>query len=253
MAIIIIIVVLVIFFYIFSYCVTNKVRIHWNTFLHKGFKAFEDDYGLYCFYAVQGGGKTFSIIDILTHYIGKKKIYTNVRSFYEKHKKEVIFENDLKNLVRILLAEQDCSNILVYYDEIFSALSETRIDEDTKTLLTQLRKRRLHFFTSSQLWSELPIQFRRLCRYEVSCKFINIPLFNFSILINEFNDGYNITWDKDSNSFSAPRLWTTIKKCNKSVAESYDTLETVSHKSTPFFAGAGVQSSTQQKRERRYK
>lgn len=214
---------------IFSYCYNNKVRFHFNTFLKKGFKKFDDDYGLFLFYADQGGGKTFSVIDILNHFLGKRKIITNVKSYYELHKKDVIFMNDFRKLRSFLESKEDCSDIVVFYDEIFSAISKYDLDDDLLNFFTQFRKRHLYFFSTTQLWSKLPKELRDLCRFEVSCSMFNLPILGFAVLINKFNDGYNIHWDCESNSYVAPRLWTSIKKCNYSVACSYDTFETIKH------------------------
>lgn len=34
-------------------------------------------------------------------------------------------------------------------------------------------------------------------------------------------------WDKDENDYVAPIISTTIKKCGKNIADSYDTFETI--------------------------
>lgn len=214
---------------IFSYCFHNKVKVHFKTFFKKGFKKVDDEYGLYIFYGNQGDGKTFSIIDILRHFFGHKKIYTNVKSFADKFKQYVIFEPNFEKLISFLERREDCSDIVVFYDEIFSLFKDTRMPDNIRTVLTQLRKKHLYFFTSSQEWTSLPRQFRKLCRYEVTCEMFNVPIFNFAVLLNKFNDGYNITWNNDAQEYTAPRLWTSIKKCNKVVADSYDTYEAVHH------------------------
>lgn len=214
---------------VFNYCYHNKVRIHFSTFFKKGFKKVDDDYGLYIFYGNQGDGKTFSVIDILRHFLGHKKVFTNVKSFADKFKNEVIFEPNLEKLISFLEAKEDCSDIVVFYDEIFSLFKDTYMPDDIRTVLTQLRKKHLYFFTSSQEWTSLPRQFRKLCRYEVTCSMFNIPFLGFAVLINKFNDGYNIHWSSDEQEYVAPRLWTSIKKCNKVVADSYDTYEAVHH------------------------
>lgn len=53
------------------------------------------------------------------------------------------------------------------------------------------------------------------------------PFFNFAISINHINDGYNMKWDNLQNEYVSPIIKTTIKKCSKAIADSYDTYEVI--------------------------
>ena len=103
-----------------SYFYNYKVRVHFDTFFKRGVKLESDDYGLFVFYAEQGGGKTYSCIEILKRYLGVKKIITNCKSFQKNYKKDVIFEDNFENLISFLLSQEDLSDYIVFYDEIFS-------------------------------------------------------------------------------------------------------------------------------------
>lgn len=172
-------------------------------------------------------GKTYGIVDLLDTFAQGKTVITNVESYYKSHKDQCIYETDFNVIYDMLRDKEDCSQIIVFYDEIFSLLTAGKLNKETRNFLTQFRKRHLHFFTTCQLWSELPIAFRKLTRYEVSCNMFNVPLLGFAVIICEFNDGYEIKWDSESQEYVCPRLKTKIKKCSKRIADSYDTFEAI--------------------------
>lgn len=208
--------------------IKNKVVIHIGTFFRKGFHKFEDDYGLYTFVAVQRtGGKTYSCVDYLSSLNKKKTVITNVKSYYESHKPDCIYETNFDGIMDLMNRKDDCSDYIIFYDEIFSLLTSGRLSLKIRNFLTQLRKKHLYFLTTCQIWSDLPLTFRRLSRYVVQCRMINLPLLNFAICINEINDGYETKWDSDAQDFVSPRIRTTIKKCSKKIADSYDTFEAI--------------------------
>lgn len=210
-----------------SVMIKNKVVIHFTTFFRKGFHKFTDDYGLYTFVAEQGGGKTYSCVDYLTSLTKKKTVITNVKSYYDNHKNDCIYETDFNRIIDLMNEKEDCSDYIIFFDEIFSLLSNTKLNLKIRNFLTQLRKKHLYFLTTCQIWSDLPLTFRRLSRFVVRCKMVNIPFFNFAICINEINDGYETKWDSDAQDFVSPRIRTTIKKCSKKIADSYDTFEAI--------------------------
>lgn len=148
-------------------------------------------------------------------------------------------------LITTLEGIGDCSHVVVFYDEVFSLFDDTgRMPDEFRSFFTQMRKRHITLLTSSQLWSKLPKEFRDLCRYEVSCRIFSPWWLPFSILINEFNDGYAIHWDDSQQMFIAPRLWTSYKKMTLRVSEAYDTFETIEHARSYKSTSAGYRART---------
>lgn len=223
----IIFILIIILIIIASFMIKNKVVIHLGTFFRKGFRKNTDNYGLYTFVAVQGGGKTYSCVDYLSSLKKKKIVITNVKSYYDNHKSTTIYENDFNRIIDLMNEKDDCSEYIIFFDEIFSLLSSSKLSLKIRNFLTQLRKKNLYFLTTCQIWSDLPLTFRRLSRFVVNCRMINIPIFDFAICINEINDGYQTKWDSDAQDFVSPRIRTTVKKCSKKIAESYDTFEAI--------------------------
>lgn len=183
--------------------------------------------GLYCFTGKQGDGKTYSIVDALST-IGKNKtIITNVYSLYSNNKKAFIYEPDFTKIYNMLKDLDDCSKYIVFYDEIFTLIEKGKLSKDMLSFLSQMRKRKLYLYTTAQEWLEINVTFRRYVRYQVSCKMVNLPLFNCAFSINEINDAYQMKWDNNENEYVCPRIKTTIKKCSKNIADSYDTYEVI--------------------------
>lgn len=160
--------------------------------------------------------------------IGKNKIIiTNVYSLYSHNKKAFIYEPDFTKIYNMLKDLDDCSKYIVFYDEIFTLIEKGKLSKDMLSFLSQMRKRKLYLYTTAQEWLEINVTFRRYVRYQVSCKMINLPLFNCAFSINEINDAYQMKWDNNENEYVCPRIKTTIKKCSKNIADSYDTYEVI--------------------------
>lgn len=212
-----------------GWLISNKVHIDLKSFFRKGFSKYDDNYGVYCMNGQQGNGKTYTIFDIVTDmYLGKKTIYCNVKSFCDSYRgKGVIYENDFNKLVEKFSNIDDCSDYIIIFDEIFSLVEKGKIDKEKLLFLSQMRKRKLNFFTTCQEWAELNLTFRRYCRYKVDCKMFNLPLFNCALIMFNIYNGYDTHWSSEDNDFVSPLIRTTLKKCSLKVVQSYDTFETI--------------------------
>lgn len=211
-----VIIFIVLVFFIWLY--RNKIKIKFKTFFRKGFAPVKGEYGVYCYCGKQGQGKTYSVVEFLLQN-KDKKIYSNVKTLNGVEYTPINDFNDLLNL----RSETDC---IIFYDEIFTALTRTsKLDTDVLDFLSQMRKRRIIFLTTAQEWLEINITLRRYCRYQIQCKMLN--LFGLGILIKTFSDAENMSWSNEDNEYVAPLLEKTISKCNLYVARSYDTFEQI--------------------------
>lgn len=210
---IIIIIVLIVF------CIKNKVKIKFRTFIHNGLIATRGIFGVYCFCGKQGTGKTYSVVELLNEN-KDKKIYANLKSLKGIEYETISNFNELLKLRK----EHDC---IIFYDEIFTALTKhSKLNTEVLDFLSQMRKRRIIFLTTAQEWAEIPLTFRRYCRYQIDCSIFTIGK---SILIKRFYDAENMKWSTDDNDFVAPIISTTISKMQKRIADSYDTFEQISN------------------------
>lgn len=216
---------LFIFFIIilFFILIKNKVKVKWKTFLHKGFKPNRGIFGIYCYCGKQGSGKTYSVIEFLNNN-KDKKIYANMKSI------KGIDYTYIKNFDELLELRKE-ENCIIFYDEIFTALTKSsKINTDVLDFLSQMRKRKIIFLTTAQEWAEIPLTFRRYCRYQINCKLYRIPFIN-GILIKNFMDAENMKWSSDDNDFVAPLIENSVSHTMLSIARSYDTFEQVGYNS----------------------
>lgn len=61
----------------------------------------------------------------------------------------------------------------------------------------------------------------------------NLPIFNCAISTNVIKDGYKTKWSNLDNEYISPIIKTTIKKCSKKYADSYDTDEVIAEAVAP--------------------
>ena len=190
------------------------LSIKLKTFFRRGFSPDRGDFGVYCYCGKQGRGKTYSVIEFLREN-KDKKIYCNIPNI--KGIKYTYF-NGFDELLK-LREKKDC---IIVYDEIFTALTRTsKLNTDVLDFLSQMRKRQIVFLTTAQEWLEINITLRRYCRYQIECNMLNF--FGIGILLKTFFDAEQMKWDNLENEYIAPLKSFTISKCNKVVADSYDT------------------------------
>lgn len=202
----------------------KKMRIKWKTFLHRGFVPNRGIFGVYCYCGKQGQGKTYSVIEFL-HNNNDMPIYANLKSIKGIQYTYIANFNELLSLRN----QTDC---IIVYDEIFSALQKNSIiNKDVLDFLSQMRKRRIICLTTAQEWAEIPLTWRRYCRYQIDCRLIRLPIIR-GVLIKTFKDAENMKWDNDEQEHVAPLIEMTITHTQKWLADSYDTFEQISNKNT---------------------
>lgn len=205
------------------YCHNNRLRIKWHTFFKRGIHVSRGTWGVYVFNGKQGQGKTTAIVE----YIKDNKnleIYCNIKNI--KGVDYTYYEglDGLMSIKKFLDGRKEKSKkqLVIIYDEIFTQLDKySKLNKGVIDFLCQMRKRKIIFLTTCQAWGELPLSFRRFCRYEIDCYLINFLW--FSILKRVYRDAENMIWNNDIQDFEAPILETSISKYRKSIANSFDT------------------------------
>lgn len=216
------VIIIFILLYIFLYIKRNKIKIKFRTFFKKGMCVETGPYGVYCYVGKQGSGKTYSVIEYLFQN-ADKKIYSNIKSIKGLQYTYIANFNDL------LKIENDTDdNIIIFYDEIFSALTkQDKMSKEVLSFLSQMRKRKIIFLTTAQEWLEINITLRRYVRFQINCSILTLPLFKKSFLLKVFHDGDLIHWDNLENDYVSPVIETTLSKMSIEIANSYDTYEVV--------------------------
>lgn len=212
-------------------CFKFKIKIKFKSFFKKGFLPVRGDFGVYCYCGKQGTGKTYSVVEYLLDNRNHIEVFCNIAGIdkikytYFTGFKELI---ELKEKLDNGTLEYDKSKQLIFvYDEIFTELQKkSTINKEVMDFLCQMRKRKIIFLTTAQEWAEIPLTFRRFCRYEIDCKMINL-LF-IGILLKHFRDAENMKWDEQEQEHVAPLVSNTITKTRKWIANSYNTFLRIS-------------------------
>lgn len=223
-------ILLFIIIYFFIFCFNNKLHISWKTFFKKGFPKKDDLFGLYVYTGKQGEGKTYSCIKTIIDLVTEQDYIpiSNIRSF-NVFENTIYFEN-IDEMIDFVIANhgKDNKKYIILFDEIFTILSRySKLPGKVESFLCQLRKRKMLLFTTAQEWGEIPLSFRRFCRFQVACHMFNVPLFNRAFLINRIGDGYSTRWNDEIQDFECEVVQTNFSKANLSIINSYDTFETI--------------------------
>ena len=206
-----------------------KVKVKWKTFTKKGFIPQRGNFGVYCYCGKQGTGKTFSVVEYLQDNKKDIEIFCNIKNIQGINYTYFTGFDGLIDLKHKLDNKEITTDkqLVFVYDEIFTELQkQSRLSKEVIDFLCQMRKRKIIFLTTAQEWAEIPLSFRRFCRYQIDCRMIN--LFFVGILHKSFKDAENMKWDNDEQEHIAPLIENTITKCRKSIADSYDTFLRIS-------------------------
>lgn len=208
-----------------------KIRVKWRTFKGKSFRPSRGNFGLYVYCGKQGKGKTYSLVEYLQDNKKSIEIFCNIGGI--KDLKYIHFTgfNELIDIKHKLdnntLVYDHKKQLIIVYDEIFTELQKgSKLNKEILDFLCQMRKRKIIFLTTCQEWAELPLSYRRFCRYEIDCNMI--PFLWFGVLVKQFKDAEQMKWSNDEQEFIAPLQETTITKCRKKIADSYDTFLRIS-------------------------
>ena len=216
-----------ILFCIFYY----KIHIKFRTFIKKGFPAVRGKIGLYCYCGPQGNGKTYSLVEYLydnrnsSVYVGNIAGITCCEYLLINGFEGLIdFKHKLDSGEFVVPAGKQ---LVIFYDELFTEIQkQSKLNSEVMDFLCQMRKRKIIFLTTCQYWAELPITFRRFCRFQIECRMFNLGF--ISILWKRFRDGENMKWSELDQDFVAPLVSNTISKTRVHIANSYDTFLRIS-------------------------
>lgn len=223
-------VLIIIPFIILFICLKKKVKLKLRTFKGKGFRPERGNFGLYCYCGKQGKGKTYSLVEYLVDNSKSIKVFSNISNI--QNVSDISYFTGFKGLIDIKeqIDKGDIKTdkqLVIVYDEIFTELLKgDKLTKPVMDFLCQMRKRKIIFLTTCQEWAELPLSFRRFCRFQIDCDMK--PFLWTGYLVKTFKDAENMKWSNDEQEHVAPIVETTITKCRKYIADSYDTFLRIS-------------------------
>lgn len=206
-----------------------KLKVKWKTFAKKGFVPVRGDFGVYCYCGQQGTGKTYSVVEYLLDHKDNIEVFCNIKGIKNLDYTYFTGFEGLIELKHKLDNKEIKTNkqIIFVYDEIFTELGkQSKLSKEVIDFLCQMRKRKIIFLTTAQVWAEIPLSFRRFCRYQIDCRMINL-LF-FGVLHKSFKDAEHMKWNDKEQEHIAPLVENTLTKCRKFIANSYDTFLRIS-------------------------
>lgn len=207
-----------------------KIKVKWKSFLKRGFKPSRGKFGLYVYHGKQGKGKTYSLVEYLIDNDKNIKVFSNITGI--KNVSDITYYNGFAGLIEIKKRLDSGEiktdkQIVIVFDEVFTELQRySKLNNEVMDFLCQMRKRGIIFLTTAQEWSELPIAYRKFCRYAISCNMINIGF--TGILLKTFGDAENMKWNNDTQEHECPIIDLTLSHCRKHIADSYDTFLRIS-------------------------
>ena len=225
----IILIVSLVFLIIF--CLKNKIKIKFRTFTKRGFRPVRGNFGSYVYCGKQGTGKTYSVVEYLLDNKDNIEVFCNVGDIKGLNYTFFVGFDGLLALKEQLdngTLKYDKSKQLVFvYDEIFTELMKgSKLSKEVLDFLCQMRKRKIIFLTTAQEWSEIPLSFRRFCRYEIDCKMF--PFLWTGFLLKTFKDAENMKWSNEEQEHIAPLVENTLTKTRLYIANSYNTFLRIS-------------------------
>ena len=196
-----------------------------------------------------GKGKTYSLVEYLIDNSPKIKVFSNITDI--SNVEDITYFRGFKQLIQIKI-DLDSGKIktdkqlVIVFDEVFTEIMKgDKLSKEVLDFLCQMRKRKIIFLTTCQEWAELPLTYRRFCRYQIDCNMV--PFLWTGFLIKTFKDAENMKWSNDEQEHVAPIVETTITKCRKFIAESYDTFLRIS--SSPVVSAGGLNAHPVEKQQ----
>lgn len=199
------------------------MKIYWNTFRLKYEKDPDDfPFGIRFYDAVQGGGKTLSMVfDAikLKEKYPDMKLISNVKI---KDFADATYFDSVDELIDALEKSQDNKHTLVIIDEALTYFAENGgIDPALMNKITQNRKCRRFMMLATQKFKRVNNRLRDFSMETVFCH-------NFWFCqVNVVRDDTSLKWDKDEMDFVGQKKYTYIFKRNNRLFSLFDTFASV--------------------------
>lgn len=119
------IILFILLFLLFKCIFVLKIHIDLKSLFKRGFKKYDNDFGLFCYCGKQGKGKTYSAIKFLIDRKLEKdyQILTNVKSF-DIFSDTLYFDNINSIIDYCTTFKDNDKNVIIFFDEIFTILEK---------------------------------------------------------------------------------------------------------------------------------
>lgn len=197
--------------------------IDWSSFTKKYTrpKGKQFPLGMTVYKGLQGSGKSLSLT---------KDAFDIKKEFPDS----VVFSNmflsgieynlysSTSDLIDALQYRNGNDGVLIIIDEAQNYFNKkTGVPIEVMSQMCQNRKNRRCILMTSQIWEDLDVMLRKQVKTVVNCKKV------FNIQINTYHNGEELSFDKMTGEYVAPKKFTKIFKHNNQYYERYNTLEVI--------------------------
>lgn len=198
--------------------------IDWRSFLFKYKRPPKNQFPaeMVVYKGHQGCGKSLSLtcdaFDIVKDF-PNCKVFSNMK-LYGMGYVPITSNNDLINALQYKNGEL---GVLIILDEAQNYFNKKNgVPIEVMAQFCQNRKNRRCILMTSQIWEDLDVMLRKQVKTVVNCT----CLFG-KIQINRYLNGYELSFDKMTGEFVAPKKFTKVFKHNKKYYSRYETLEII--------------------------
>lgn len=190
-----------------------KVKIDFKSFLQKGIKTINDDFGIFLITGYQGSGKTWYSIYLMEK-DKNKIIYTNIKS-YKSTRNQVKYFEKIEDIW-----DNTENGVIFLIDEVSKRYTkDTKQDLKFYSWLQQSRKHKRYVYMITQEYIQVPIWLRGIAnRVYITSKVPVLPIFKTTLGIPVLNE--NFEWVVNE-------LVTIYYKRTKKISDLYDTYESI--------------------------
>lgn len=187
-------------------------KIDWTSFIKKGIKTIDDNFGIYLITGYQGSGKTYYGVYTMERIFKNKIIYTNIKSY----KSDL---NIIKYFDKIEDIENNTEDNCVFLIDELSKKYSKNSPQDMRfySWLQQSRKHQRYVYIITQEYIQVPTWLRGVANLVYTTQKIKfLPLFKTTLGIPYLNE--DCEWETQT-------IAAIVYKRNVSVANKYDTFE----------------------------
>lgn len=128
----------------------------------------------------------------------------------------------VQELIDALQYKNGDDGVLILIDEAQNYFNKkTGVPIEVMSQLCQNRKNRRCILMTSQIWEDLDVMLRKQVKTVVNCRKL------FNIQINTYHNGEELSFDKQTGEYVAPKRFTKVFKHNDKYYARYNTLEVI--------------------------
>lgn len=177
--------------------------------------------GMTCYKSFQGYGKSLSMVK---DGFEIKSEFPECRVFANMALQGIEYSvfKSVNDLIDVLKFYNGADGVLILIDEAQNYFNKkTGVPLEVMSQFCQNRKNRRCILMTSQIWEDLDVPLRKQVKTVVNCRRF------WKFQINTYHNGEQLSFDKQTGEYVAPKKFTKIFKHNDDYYNRYDTFEVI--------------------------